>query len=226
MLRFAQPFLGGLVPLCAVWLAITGAAARAADIEVRDFITRIDGKPAGDYHMTITRHDDGSLSLAGQAAIKVTKLGITVYHYSFTGSEVWKNGRLQRLQANTDDDGTGYAVNATAERDGLRVRINGTDRMTRADVWVTSYWQLPVAAQRTGTIPLMESDNGEAFNGTIQYLGTTPLNVAGRPQNCAHYRVTCKLTVDLWYDAQDRLVRREWVEDGHRVQLELAGIRR
>jgi len=28
---------------------------------------------------------------------------------------------------------------------------------------------------------------------------------------------------DVWYDADGRLVRQEWTEDGHKTVLELAG---
>ena len=31
--------------------------------------------------------------------------------------------------------------------------------------------------------------------------------------------------IDLWYDEPGRLVRQEWVEDGHRTVVELTGVR-
>ena len=51
------------------------------------------------------------------------------------------------------------------------------------------------------------------------------LNVAGKAQNCSLYTVQGGgLDVKLWYDAQDRLVREESVEDGHTLVLELRDI--
>jgi hypothetical protein len=194
-------------------------------MEVREFSTRIDGKPAGNYRMTITCHEDGSVSMAVRAEIKVTKLGLTVYHYSYSGMEVWKDGYLQRLQSTTDDDGKKYTVTAAAQRDGLRIRVNGEERTVRSDVWLTSYWRLPGAGQRKGAIALLDADTAQLIDGTIQYLGAAPLTVAGGVQNCVRYRVTGKVAVDLWFDAQERLVREEWVEDGHRILLELVSLR-
>lgn len=212
------------VLLAAILLSAAPRAA-AADVEVREFATRIDGKAAGQYRMTITRQDDGSVSMAGQADIKVTKLGVTFYHYSYRGTETWKAGRLVRFSSSADDDGTRYTVSAVADGDQLRVTVNGQERPARADVWLTTYWRLPEARQRAGAVPLLDGDCGKSIDATIEYLGTAALNVAGKVQTCSHYRVTGKLAVDLWFDPAERLVRQEWVEDGHRVQIELSGIR-
>jgi hypothetical protein len=50
--------------------------------------------------------------------------------------------------------------------------------------------------------------------------------VAGQVQNVNHYRLSGKVAVDVWYDGSERLVRQEWVEEGHRTVLELARVRR
>jgi hypothetical protein len=212
-------------------LGATASRAGAADSEVREFVTKIDGKQAGECVMTIQSKNDGTISTTCQANIKITKLGITVYKYSYNGTEVWSDGRLQRLMSRTTEyqapaKDKRYNVSATAGRDGLRMTVNGDERSARADVWVTSYWRLPDAKQRNAAVPLLDADTGKTMNGRLQYAGASEIDVAGRSQKCSHYRVTGDVTVDLWYDAQERLVRQAWVEDGHQALLELTGIRR
>ena len=219
MAHFARWVLGALV------LLITGFSAHAADMEVRDFTNKIDGKPSGETHMTFKRQDDGSLSIACQADAKVTKLGIIVYHYAYRGNETWKDGKLIRFQSSADDNGKKFTVSATAERDGIRVRVNNDERLTRVD-WLTSYAQLPDAEARKRTLAIMDSDTGKTVTGAMRYLGTQQIPVAGKNQNCFHYRITGPLVVEAWYDAQERLVRQEWTEDGHPCVLELSNIRR
>jgi len=50
--------------------------------------------------------------------------------------------------------------------------------------------------------------------------------VAGQSVSAAHYRLVGDVKVDLWYDAQDRMLRQDSLEDGHRTVLELTRIRR
>src|SRR4051794_38692349 len=95
--------------------------ARAADTEVRQLNVSVDGKPSGQYTMTFTRADDGSTHIACDAHVKVTVLRITAYHYDYTGTEVWKDGRLLSLRSTCDDDGKKFRVVATAEGDRLKV---------------------------------------------------------------------------------------------------------
>ena len=66
------------------------ALARAAETEVRQFNVSVDGKPSGQYTMTFTKQDNGTLHITCDAHVKVKVLGVTAYHYDYMGKEVWK----------------------------------------------------------------------------------------------------------------------------------------
>ncbi len=211
-----------------VWaILLAPGMAAAADTETRDFTISIDGKRAGEYHMTISRQDDGTATMVGEADVRLSFFGgLKVYTYQYRGTEAWKDGRLQRLDGTSNDDGKAYAVSVVPDNDKLRLRVNGQERLIRPDVWVTTYWRLPVAAQRNGAVPLLDGDTGKEINATLKYVGPGQVNVGGQARNCAHYRLTGGVQVDVWYDDQERLVRQEWVEDGHKSILELTRVRR
>src|SRR3954464_4974263 len=82
----------------ALWLAAICLAgpASAASTDSRLFAVLVDGKPAGECRLTYTSRDDGSLSIAGKAVVRVRHL-LGTYHYYFDGSEIRKGDRLQRL---------------------------------------------------------------------------------------------------------------------------------
>jgi hypothetical protein len=209
----------------ALVLAVGGPAARAADVETREFSVRVDKKQAGSYVMTFTRQDDGSVTLAAQANVRVSYL-IYKYTYTYQGTETWKDGQLLKLESAANDDGKQFTVSAWPEGDSLKVRTNGQQRQTRRDVWTTTYWHTPDARFHNQAVPLLDADTGKDINAHCQYVGTQQLTAAGQVLNCKHFRLTGGVTVDVWYDDQDRLVRQEALEDGHRTILELARIRR
>jgi hypothetical protein len=221
--RRQTPALGLLVVGLAVLITGTSRAA-AADTEVRDFNVLVDGSRAGDYHVTIQRGDDGTLTMSLTSEVRVKVLGVTFYSYTYRGREVWKDGRLQRLDSNGQENGKPFTVTAVPAVDGLHVTCNGQAHLARPDVWTMTYWMLPVAAQRNQPLPLLGGHNGQEVGGSLQQIGTDRLTIAGQAQSCAHYRVTGPTPHELWYDAQERIVRQEWVVDGHKTVLELTRV--
>jgi hypothetical protein len=209
-------------------LALWGGAAgaRAADIETRDFTVFVSGKRCGDAYMTIHRQDNGLIQMRCDTDIKVSMF-LKSYKYSYRGLETWKDGKLVRFDSSTDDNGKRFVVSALAEKGGVRVSVNNVERMARADLWLTSYWCLPMPKQRNGVaIPLLDADSGKDLTGKLQLVGTEQRSIAGNTINVQHYRLTGGVLVDLWYDASERLVRQEWVEQGQRTILELSRVRR
>ena len=216
-----------LVLLAGGSLFLPGAGrAAAADAEVRDFTIQVDGKPAGDYHMTIRPQDDGSVSLSAESEVHVAVLLVNVYTYSYRGREVWKDGRLQHFESSGKENGKAFAVSADLGGGELHVKTNGQESVLRADVWTTSCWQLPDARLRNQAVALMGCDNGQLTIGQMQFVGSERLQVAGQEQACGHYRLMRDVPYDQWFDAQGRLVRQEWVSKGHKTVLELARVSR
>jgi hypothetical protein len=229
-LLFRRPRKGLSLPGC---LLVLGAAllwldlprARAADPEARDFAILVDGKNAGNYHITIQNQPDGSVAMSAQSNVRVTILAVPVYTYSYTGMEVWKANRLQHFVSSGKENSKTFAIRAEAAADGLHVNADGQEHITRPDIWTTSCWHLPDAAYRNQLITLMGCDNGLDISGRLQFVGTETIQVAGQPMTCSHYQVLRETAHDVWYDVQERLVRHEWTSDGHHTVLEMTGLR-
>jgi hypothetical protein len=199
--------------------------AAAAKTETRQFTVRIDSKPAGSYQMTVSSQDDRTFTVACRANVLASYFFIK-YRYTYEGSEVWTKGRLTRLESKTNDDGKRFEVLAQGVGDGLRVRANGEEHTSRPGVWTTTYWHAPDPKSVNQPVELLDCDTGRNLRGTLQYVGTQLLTLAGEPRNCAYYRIQGDVQVDLWYDGQQRLVREVSVDDGHRIVIELARIDR
>ncbi|MGH7172021.1 MAG: DUF6134 family protein [Gemmataceae bacterium] len=202
-----------------------GASVNAADSETRDFVVRVDGKPSGNASMTIQRQDDGTTIVTCNSNVRV-KVFIKTYVYTCQTRETWKGGRLQQLASTCNDDGKQFQVSATARADGVHVRVNGREHISKPEVWVSSYWSLPEAKLREKVIRVLDADNGRDMQGRLQFIGTVQVAVAGEMRNVQHYRFNGPTRIELYYDAAQRLVRQEWVEDGHPTSLELARLSR
>jgi hypothetical protein len=210
---------------CILLLAAGSAATAAEEQEVREFKIRIDNKPAGTYHMAITKHADGTEILKASAHVKVSYLVIS-YRYTLEETEVWKGGRLWKLDSSANDNGKKLTANAVAKDNELEVTANGETHRTRWDVWPTTYWHSPDKRFLDQVVPLLDADTGKDLQSTLKFAGTEQLTVAGQVQNCSHYTLRGDQEADLWYDAQGRLVREEAIEDGHKTLIELVGVQR
>ncbi|HEV3262944.1 MAG TPA: DUF6134 family protein [Gemmataceae bacterium] len=209
-----------------IFMAIPGVSqAVAAEVEHRDYQISVDGKPAGQYHMTIAHQDDGLVVVRGQARVDVRVLLIR-YRYTYRGTEVWQDGRLIHLDSTCNDDGKNFTVKAHADADRLRVTSNGEERAVRPDVWTTSCWRLPAAQYRDRALVLLDVDTGREIAGHLQYVGKSKLDVAGQEQECVHYRVTGGKRLELWFDSHEQLVRQESQESGQPYVLQITSVRR
>lgn len=199
-------------------------AGHAAETEVRHFAILIDGKRAGDYHLTLIKGDDGSILVGAEAGARVSFF-IKTYTYHYHGTELWKDGRLMKLESACNDDGKAFQVTAVPNGNQLLVTVNGQPHATRPDVWTTTYWHLADPRFHNQGVPLLDADTGKDLSGVLRQVGTSPIAINGAAVPCAHWRVTGGVTADIWYDAQQRMVRQETIEDGHRTLLELVSIR-
>lgn len=209
-----------------LWGACPALIRAAADVETRDFQVLVDGKPAGEAHMTFQRQEDGTTIMSADTDVRVQIVPFFTYKYSYRGREVWKDGRLQRFDSTCTDDNKRYTVAAIAENDNLRLKVNDQERNVRGDVWLTSYWKKPDARLHNQTVPIIDADNGRDLSAQIVYVGVEERNVAGQMLQVHHYRLTGKVSADLWYDGADRLVRQDFVEQGHRTLIEMVRLRR
>ncbi|HEV3204414.1 MAG TPA: DUF6134 family protein [Gemmataceae bacterium] len=200
--------------------------ATAGETEIRDFQIYVDNNSAGSYRMKITPHDNGTISMTAEARVQVTFL-LFKYTYTYKGTETWLGNRLMRLDSTCNDDGKYFTVSAEPEGNFLRVKTNSKERTIQPDVWTTTYWRLPLDRPRNGQVSLLDADTGRFISGKIQDLGASRIKVAGHEQVCTHYKITGdRIQVDAWYDAKERLVHQESLEDKHTTVLKLVNIGR
>jgi hypothetical protein len=211
---------GALVVLAAIL-----APVLAGEPETRDFAVNIDGKPCGQSHTTVQTKDDGSIVITTSADVSINRL-LVHYAYNYNGTETLKDGKLVKLESKTNDNGKRWTVSAAADKDGLKLTVNGLERSIRGDVWGTTYARCPSKDMCDKAVPLLDVDSGKELAAKLESVGSEEIFVSGQKAACAHFRLRGDVSVDLWYDGEKRLVRQELMEQGHRILTELTGIRK
>lgn len=191
-------------------LTFGGQSAHAAASGRRVFDIYRGGNRIGEHVVTVSR-DRGAIRSRVDIDIAVTFLGITAYRYTLDYEETYRNGRLETLTGECDDDGD--RANVRAFRAGERLEIDGSAYSGPAvGIAVpTSYWRM-AALQAT---PWISAQSGELLSVSAVPLASS----ADAPVGARAYRVSdgAGYTVEIWYDAAG-----EWVGCGFDARDERA----
>jgi hypothetical protein len=222
-----------LACLCVTVVAAPAALADSrepqdVERETRVFRIYVDGTDRGQCSMQIRRRNDGTDWVGGNASLL---FNYYVYKYRFNsyGAAVFRDGRLVEMDRTANFNGTQYHVTAAATRQGLVVETNGRSSLNSPELWSTTCYQLPKrweAESSSGvrSVMVLDADKGGRLLGRLERVGDETMEIGGEQKPCIHYRVTGDVDVHVWYDARLRLVRRQSVESGHKVLMELVQI--
>jgi hypothetical protein len=214
-------YLSFLATLAA--LIVFAGQGFSGELERRTFTVLVDGKPQGNSVMEIQSKDDGTVAVT--VASKVEVKIVIKYTFNFQGTEVWKEDKLLQMITSTNDNGKKLTVSLERKQDGFTINATGKDSAVKGELWPTTYWKLPPEGMRTD-VNLIDSDTGKIIPVKMEKVGTEKLTVAGQTVNSNHYHLSGGLKADLWYDGNNRLLRQEMVEQGHRTVLELSRLQR
>lgn len=189
--------------------------------EYRVFQIKVENTEAGTYTQTITTYGEGTTDVIGKSDLKLKVLGIT-YQQAYRGNERWKENKLLHLASASNDNGNTHTLQVSAQGNRLLVKANGKERTANAEAWSSSYWTLPPEDRRNRPMYILDADSGVETQVTWQNLGKTSLIVGGQRINCTHYRLSGnQLQAELWYDENDRLVKRVGTRKNKTITLQL-----
>jgi hypothetical protein len=204
--------------------AVAGAPALAPADEVRTFAVTVDGKPGGTYTISTATAADGSETTTVAATVKVKTL-LGTYTYELNSAEVWKNGRLMSLDAKSNDDGKKKAVTAAAGERGLDVTVNREARKAAADVVTSTGVRVPGGDKARDAV-MFDAEDGSETAVRVEPLGACRVTLNGRPIDGSKFKLTGKdVDAEWWFDTNGRVIRQAMKWDGHKVVLELTGVK-
>lgn len=192
-----RPARGARPALAAVLLAGLTLAATAATAEQLRFQVYLDDRPIGEHSFRIA--DSGKTTrVTSRAAFEVDFLFITAYRYRHTSNEVFRDGCLTTIDANTNDNGKRYAVNGEAMGDAFRIKTDDAVERASGCVKTFAYWDKAFLDKSR----LLNPQTGDLEQVQVQPRGPDTVEVEnGERVSAERYALkTQELTIDLWYN--------------------------
>lgn len=196
-----RTMLGGMAAAGAATLwGIPGAKAApalaSAYPSILKFRVQREGSPIG-YVMERYRAEGDDLLVDVFIAFQVKLAFITVYRYEHRAREVWRDGRLIRLDTITNDDGDAQQVTGRAGSGGFSIEGPQGALTAPADILPSSYWHPNFTEQSR----MLDSQKGRILEFDIAKLGSERIEALGQPVEADRFAMRGDIDLDFWYDA-------------------------
>lgn len=189
-----------VVATSVAWLPSAQAATRQWN-----FTVTLDDKPIGDHRFTVDT-DGAERRVTSTARYRVKVFGLTVYRYDHHAEEHWVDRCLDRLDAQTNDDGKQTSVQGHYEgRDfvwQVQPAQGGASTSQAVCPMTFAYWSPDIATRST----LLDPGSGRLERVQIAALPPATIDVHGAPTAVRGLRINgLKHPIDVWYAGD------EWV---------------
>lgn len=183
-----------------------------------DFEVLRKGNPFGRHILTFDKTDDGSFTVTTDVDLTVKFGPITAYKYRLDATERWEDGQLVGLTGKSNNDGDKGRIEATAQGGELVVDSTKFDGTLPLSIIPSSHWNI---LQMKGD-RMLSTETGEVLEIEVETIGPDTVTVAGEPVEATQYRLKSDLTVDLWYDNQNRWVKLAFEARGQTIEYVLS----
>ena len=177
------------------------------------FDVYLNDTPFGEHAVRFGETGSGDLRVEIDIELTAGFGPITVFRYEHEAEEVWRDGRMARLEAATLKDGDWTRVDVA--RTGPDTIISGSAEL--ACLPPSSHWRGYSAS--TGRI--LNTETGDPMPVEITDLGMETIETASGTVDARRIRMSGTLTVDLWYDADGRWVGCEFEARGQTIRYVL-----
>ncbi|MEM7024547.1 MAG: DUF6134 family protein [Pseudomonadota bacterium] len=183
---------------------VLAAAVLAADDDVGEYTFTVlyDGDPVG-HHRFVYAHEGDRIEIQEATEIEVTFATIPVYTFAHEARQLWQNGRVQRIDATTDDNGEAFAITVEDTGAGYVRTVNGRIDTFDDPMAVLAFWN-PDTLKHDRFFSAVED---KTFDAEFEYLGTEEVTVGGEPVAAEHYRMVGDEEREVWYDPDGHVAK-------------------
>ena len=154
-------------------------------------------------HTVSNSPETGATRVNTEIVIVVKALFFTIFSFSHSSEERWRDGRLVALKSETIEHGETLQVVGAAVSQGFRVLSKGGQFIASARALTSnSLWSLAILDQET----VIDAQHGGIIGISKHQLADEQIMVLGRPISTKRYRfITPYLAGSIWYDTRGAL---------------------
>ena len=181
--------------------------------EIRFDVLR-EGRPAGLHTVTFESTNDG-VFVQSNFELKVDLLFVTLYRFLYRSDAHWHEGKLQRLTAKVNDNGSSFSVSANRDGNSLIVEHTQKTYEVSAPLYPTDHWNPLVLGQER----VLNTLTGRINNVTIEPIVREWVETELGDVSATLYAYTGDLDTEVWYDDYGRWVKMRFgARDGSTIE--------
>ena len=146
------------------------------------------GSPFGEHTVRFQETENGALQVDVDVELRAGLGPISLFRYRHDSREVWDDGELVSVTADTFNDGT--EMDFSLEGDAI------------PPLTLSSHWR----GYQAGLDRVFNTETGEPMDVVIEDLGEEMFDTPDGPVPARHLRIIGTLTADLWYDENGRWI--------------------
>lgn len=194
-------------------VALLSSAPGWAESVALGYSIRKEGEPIGQERVTINR--DGDAALVEVRTTTRAKVLFLEFHYEHSRREEWQGGKLVRMGADTDDDGTKSKLEAVRGDNGWTMTVNGQTTERAGDPLPLTLWGRAILDRKE----LFSIIDAKPYRVQVAALGSETVTVDGQAQQAEHFRITGDVERDLWYGDDGYLLRAAFQRSGYPIEV-------
>lgn len=167
-----------------------------------DFAGRRQGAKAGTYRFRFAQQP-GRFTVRTDIDLDVRAGAAPLWRYVHHAEEVWRDGWLDAVVADTDDDGRRFQVRAEREAGIFTGTVNGAAFTVSGYIIPASLWHRDTPDSEI----LFDTVDGRVKVVRSTLLGSENVPVGKTTVSSRHYAITGEIVRDVWYDTECSLVR-------------------
>ncbi len=170
------------------------------------------GAPIG--NQTVELADDGARRRAAVTIDITANILFMTYRFVHRRTEVWENGTVTEIRAETDDDGEGDAYSLKRLGEVYVGTLNGNGATVAGNRFPMSLWTDAILASPV----LFDVVDTESIDVQIEHLGIRPLGGETGSQAGRFYRLRGDEDRDLWYGDDGILMKTRFKSNGFTIE--------
>ena len=167
-----------------------------------EFAVLRDGTEIGRRVLTFAR-EDGRLVVDTRIEIAVRMLFVVVHRFERRARSVWRDGLVERYEAETDENGEKSRIRVTAREHGLAIDVNGSSRIVPRALKTREFWNIDILSEKAA----IDTATGTVERIVVSGPEQTSIQLGNRTIPARHYRLTGKTPRELWYGQEGGLLQ-------------------